>query len=99
MNQTRFEKYSVAVRSKMKRCIAGSATAKKKGRHGALTDVVATFVDVQGQGAHSNANHGFQVIEELDRFHVQRELVVSLKRNRDEQDWRRDTAVPRCRRS
>lgn len=42
-----------------------------------------TFVDVQGDGSHSNSNHALRVIEELDGFCVQGKVVGMLKQKVD----------------
>ena len=42
-----------------------------------------TFVDVQGDGSHSNSNHALGVIEELDGFCVQGKVIGVLKQKVD----------------
>lgn len=42
-----------------------------------------TFVDIQGDGSHSNANHALGMIEELDGFCVQGKVIGVLKQKMD----------------
>ena len=47
------------------------------------TSAGLTFEDVERQRSHGNANHCLLMIEELDRFDVQREIIVSLQREKN----------------
>lgn len=41
--------------------------------------LIIHFVDIQGDGSHSNSNHTFRMIEELDGFCVQGKVIGVLK--------------------
>ena len=79
MTQTKLEKYSVAVQSRMKRCIAGSGTKRTTLVGGeTLRSKIFTSVNVQPQRANGDANHRFAMIEEFDRFDVERKMAFAL---------------------
>lgn len=41
--------------------------------------VILHPVNIEGQGSNRDANHGFTMVEELDGFSVQREVIGMLK--------------------
>lgn len=41
-----------------------------------------TFVNVEGQRSHGDSNHGFRMVEKLDRFDVQWKVTGSLNGHR-----------------
>ena len=46
---------------------------------------ILTFVDVEGDGTHSNAHHAFGVVEKFDGFRVECKVVGVLKTEKE--DW------------